>query len=81
MKSSWIWGERVNVALLESLVKIVLEIVAGQLKVTGDAVLQDKIASLGLLELAKVAIIQQPTPQPGVEVPNGALQRHLLNGK
>lgn len=59
--------------------KIVIEVVAGQLKVAGDAVLQDKIATLGLLELAKSAILAQPAaPQPGIAVPDAALKNRLL---
>lgn len=62
--------------------KIVIEVVAGRFNVTGDAVLQDKIVSLGMLELAKAAIISQPAPQAaasGIEVPNKAIADRLLN--
>lgn len=62
--------------------KIAIEIdAAGQFKLTGDAVLRDKIASLGLIEFAKGVILSQPVAQAaaGIEVPNAAAQRSLLN--
>lgn len=60
--------------------KIAIELAAGQLRLTGDAVLQDKIASLGMLEMAKSMLLNQAAPQPtgGIEVPTGPLKDRLL---
>lgn len=60
--------------------KVAIEVdAAGQLHVTGDAILGNKIAVLGMLELAKVAVLQNPAAQqPGIAVPNQSLTQQLL---
>lgn len=62
--------------------KIIIELVNGQLTVTGDC-LNDRIATLGMLETAKHIVMQPQPPRPvagPIEIPNAALAKHL-NGR
>lgn len=53
---------------------------AGRLTVGGQ--FPNLVTALGMLEMAKTAIVQQAqkAAEPGVSVPNPSLARHLLNG-
>lgn len=67
--------------------KLIIELneANGQLLVNGDC-LMNKVASLGMLEMAKTMIANpqvanvRPTA-PAIEVPNGPTSKLLLNGK